>query len=101
MPQEEEYLGFFKYDGQSVAEGYLDARKSAEALLGVDEAVRYFVAKQIPGLRNADYELPVRIQKGSWEALIPHDLPSWLQAVAGGFLRHSQCMWAGGGFQSG
>lgn len=83
MPQDDEYLGYFRYDGQSVEEGYLDARKSAEVLLGVDEAIRFFVGKQAPGLRNAEYELPVRIRKGSWEALIPHDLPTWLQTLAG------------------
>ena len=83
MPQEDEYLGFFKYDGKSVAEGYLDARKSAEALLGIDEAIRFFVSKHAPSLRNAEYELPVRIRKGSWDALIPHDLPTWLLTVAG------------------
>ena len=64
-------------------EGYLDARKSADALLGVDEAVRFFVGKQVPSLRNTEYELPVRIRKGSWEALIPHDLPTLLQTLGG------------------
>lgn len=83
MSQEDGYLGFFRYEGRSVAQGYLDARKSAEALLGVDEAIRFFVGKQTPNLRDAEYELPVRIRKGSWEALIPHDLPSWIQTVLG------------------
>lgn len=83
MTENVEYLGFFRYDGSSVEQGYLDARKSAEALLGVDEAVRFFVDKQAPSLRNAEYELPVRVCKGSWKVLIPHDLPTWLQTVAG------------------
>lgn len=83
MPQEDNYLGFIKYDGASVKHGYLDARKSAEALLGLDEAVRFFVGKQAPDLKRVDYELPIRIRKGSWEALIPHDIQTWATTVVG------------------
>ena len=32
-------LGYLKYRGESVEEGFLDARKSANALLGLDEAI--------------------------------------------------------------
>jgi hypothetical protein len=41
MEQEEGQLGYVKYSGELVRDGYLDARKSAQALLGVDEAVRF------------------------------------------------------------
>lgn len=43
---EEGYLGYLKYDGDAVEEGVMDARLSAEALLGFDEAFRYFVKKR-------------------------------------------------------
>jgi len=80
-----EYIGFIGYTGRSVESGYLDARKSALALLGIDEAVRYFVGVQSSRLQGAEYDLPVRVRKGSWEALIPHDLPSsmWPVLAAG------------------
>ena len=78
-----EYIGFIRYEGKPVEKGYLDARKSAEALLGLDEALRYFVGKQDDQLARIDYEIPVRIRKGTWEALIPHDIPSWIGTALG------------------
>mgnify|MGYP006079756857 CR=1 FL=1 len=71
MEQEEKYLGFLKYEGDLVSEGIMDARKSAQALLGFDEAVRFFVGQQAPELRKSDFEFPVRIRKGSWEIAVP------------------------------
>lgn len=80
---EEKYLGYIKYDGELVKSGLMDARKQAQALLGYDEALRYFIGKQIPELRNLDFEIPVRIKKGSWEALIPETVVGWVQAGLG------------------
>lgn len=70
MEQEEGQLGYIKYSGELVRDGYLDARKSAQALLGVDEAVRFFVFQQAPELRTTDFEFPVKVKKGSWEIVI-------------------------------
>ncbi|NMH66005.1 hypothetical protein, partial [Shewanella salipaludis] len=80
---EEKYLGYIKYDGKLVENGLMDARKQAQALLGYDAALRYFVGKQAPELRNLDFEIPVRIKKGSWEALIPETVVGWMQAGLG------------------
>lgn len=71
MEDEEKYLGYLKYSGKSVENGLLDARKSGEALLGFDELLRYFIEKEDPELSKIDFEIPVRIRKGSWEAAIP------------------------------
>jgi hypothetical protein len=71
MEQEEKYLGFLKYKGDLVNDGVMDARKSAQALLGFDEAVRFFIGQQAPELRKSDFEFPVRIKKGSWEIAVP------------------------------
>jgi len=71
---EEGYLGYLKYDGNAVEEGVMDARLSAEALLGFDKAFRYFVQKENPSWRNEDLNLPVRIEKGCWQILIPAGL---------------------------
>jgi len=84
---EEKYIGYLKYSGEAVQDGLMGARESAEALLGFDEMLRHFVAKEEPLLKNADFEIPVRIKKGSWEALIPAGLALWfgkdyLSAVA-------------------
>ncbi|MBU0599755.1 hypothetical protein KJ997_03100 [bacterium] len=71
MNQEEKYIGYLKYSGKSVEDGLLDTRKSAEALLGFDEVLRYFLLKEDPCLKEIDFEIPVRIKKGTWEAAIP------------------------------
>lgn len=74
------YIAFIKYEGSSVEEGFMDARKSAEALLGFDEGLRHYLLKA--GVEE-DFEIPVRIRKGSWEALIPETLLGWALASGG------------------
>ncbi len=66
-----QYLGYIKYEGKGVERGVFDARKSAQALLGFDQAVRYFAAKEEPYLLDKDYELPVEIKKDSWDIFLP------------------------------
>ena len=83
MAKSPEYIGLIRYKGKPLETGYLDARKSAEALIGFDEALRYFVGKQDIELSKIDYEIPVRIRKGSWEALIPYDIQSWILTALG------------------
>ena len=78
----EQYLGYVRYYGKSVDTGLLDARRSAQALLGFDEAVRFFVGCQSPTLQKANIDLPVRIRQGSWEALIP-DTIFWVKTFIG------------------
>ena len=80
---DEIYLGYIKYDGELVENGLMDGRKQAQAIIGLDEALRYFISKQVPELRNLDFEIPIRIKKGSWEALIPETAATWAQAGLG------------------
>lgn len=68
---EDQYLGYIKYEGKGVEGGIFDARKSAQALLGFDQAIRYFAAKEEPYLLDKDYELPVEIKKDSWDIFLP------------------------------
>jgi hypothetical protein len=84
--ENESPLGYLKYTGKMVADGYLDARKSAQALIGFDEAIRYFIKKSCPQLRDIDFELPVKVKKGSWEALIPQTIEQWVVTSAGTFI---------------
>jgi hypothetical protein len=77
------FIGYIKYSGPLVRDGLMDARTAARALVGFDEAVRYFVGFQDPRLRDLDFEIPVRIRRGSWEALIPTTIGGWLLAGAG------------------
>ncbi|WP_440120344.1 hypothetical protein [Tenacibaculum sp. Ill] len=80
---ENDGLAYFKYKGEAVKDGYLDLRKSAEALNGIDELFRYFLAQYEPEIAKIDFEIPVRIRKGSWEALIPENIGEWLRLIAG------------------
>lgn len=80
--EEEQYLGYLKYSGSKVDDGFMDARKSAQALLGLDEAIRSFVSYQDPLLKQVDFDFPVRIKKGSWEIVIP-DLLEIIKVSAG------------------
>jgi len=66
-----------------VQEGLLDARKQAKALIGFDSSLRFFVGMQIPELQKAEYDIPVRVEKGSWQALIPQSIGQWILAGAG------------------
>ena len=79
MEENEEYLAPFKFVGELVKDGYLDARKSAEALIGIDEIFRYFLYKKSPELNSLEFDLPVRTRKGSWETLIPENIGDWIQ----------------------
>ncbi len=83
MENEEEYIGCLRYTGKLVEDGMLDARKSAQALLGFDEAIRFFVTKQTPELSKSDFEFPVRVRKGSWEIAIPATIAEWIMAGGG------------------
>jgi hypothetical protein len=78
-----EYIGYVKYEGKRLETGAFDARKSAQALLGFDEALRHFISAQSSELRNVDFEIPVRIEKGSWIATIPSDIGTLFQLGMG------------------
>jgi len=71
---EEGYLGYLKYDGKAVEDGIMDACDSATALLGFDEAFRYFIQKENPSWEKEDLNLPVRIERGCWEIMVPAGL---------------------------
>jgi len=76
---DDKYIGYIRYEGNLVEDGLMDGRKQAKALLAYDSAIRYFIAKQAPDFRNLDFEIPIRIRKGSWEALIPDSVAVWVQ----------------------
>ena len=67
-------LAYIKYEGEDIANGVFGARDSANALLGIDRALRYYVEKEIPELKDAIYDFPVKIHEGSWEVLIPSNV---------------------------
>lgn len=74
MNSDQDFIGYIKYEGKRLETGAFDARKAATALLGLDEALRHFILFEAPDLRGIDFEIPVKIQKGSWLATIPTDI---------------------------
>lgn len=79
---QEDDFAYFKYKGHLVTHGYLDARKAALALQGIDEVMRFFILQQAPVLMAFDFDIPIKIRRGSWEAVIPAGFGGWLTTTA-------------------
>lgn len=78
------YLGYLKYYGEKVDDGFLDAKKAANALIGFDEILRYFIYQESSSFQDIEFEIPVKIEKGSWLAYIPDTIQEWF--IQGGGL---------------
>lgn len=76
-------IGFLKYDGEQIKDGILDARDAATALLGFDRSLRYFISREDRALAQLDYKIPVKVEHGSWSALIPNTVGTWVLAGLG------------------
>lgn len=83
MEESDEILAFIKYKGKLVENGYLDARKSGEALIGIDELIRYFVYQEYPQIKEFEFEIPVRVRKGSWETIFPENIDKFALGAFG------------------
>ncbi|AQQ71702.1 hypothetical protein SMSP2_02079 [Limihaloglobus sulfuriphilus] len=80
-----------KYVGERTKNGIMDARTSAEALIGFDRMFRYAISEKEPDLKNVNFELPVRIRKGSWEISFSGACQIAFTAyISGFFLKASQ-----------
>ncbi|MBX0334252.1 hypothetical protein K3G39_13495 [Pontibacter sp. HSC-14F20] len=56
-------FAYVKYEGESVEDGYLDARKAGEALIGIEVALRYFINHENPELQKIEYETLLEFAK--------------------------------------
>jgi gas vesicle protein len=65
-----EDLGFVKYSGASLVNGVIDAGSAGSALVGLDEAVRFFNSQQSKDFADLQYDIPVQTRAGSWEAVL-------------------------------
>jgi hypothetical protein len=77
-----ETLAYLKYDGELTDEGYLDIKKSADVLYGFDKSLRYFLYQENHAIQDIEFEIPVKIRKGSWEALIPDSIEKLIIAIS-------------------
>lgn len=81
QPPQYEEVGFIRYSGKDVEDGVIDAGGAGSALLGLDEAIRYFNSQQSPDFSTLEYDIPIQTRKGSWEAVVM----GGLVAVGGAF----------------
>lgn len=65
-----EEVGFIKYSGDGLVDGVIDAGSAGSALVGLDEAVRFFNGQQSPDFGSMQYDIPVQTRAGSWEAIV-------------------------------
>jgi len=79
----DDFVGFVRYNGKLVEGGILDARSAARALHGFDQALRYFVIQERPDLAGIEFPVPVRVDRGSWMAIIPPGVEHWIYAALG------------------
>lgn len=79
----EKHFAHIKYEGKLVEDGFLDARKAAEILIGIDEVIRHLLYQKSLEFSALEIEIPVRVQKGSWIAILPTDLADWIQVIVG------------------
>jgi hypothetical protein len=70
MKEKDNGAGFISYDWTDAPDGVIDALSGGTALLGLDEAVRFFNKRQNPGLSSANYEIPVKTCEGSWLVVV-------------------------------
>jgi hypothetical protein len=80
-------IGYLKYKGDLVKSGLIDAKTAGNALVGLDEAIRYFNEKQSPEFSALDYQIPVKIEEGSWIAMVMATLGAGVGAFALGYLK--------------
>jgi len=70
MTLKEEGVGFISYEWEGAPSGVIDASAGGQALLGLDDAIRYFNRRQSPGFGVTPYEIPVLTGSGSWIAVV-------------------------------
>ncbi|MFN8010302.1 MAG: hypothetical protein U0P81_02745 [Holophagaceae bacterium] len=71
---EKQSIGYVKLEGKLVENGILDARKTAEALLGVDDLLRSTIIRKVPEFENIEFDLPVYVEGGSIIIQIPENI---------------------------
>ena len=62
---DKEKIGYLKYEGESFSDGYVDAKKQAEAILGFDESFRSIIALEDSKFEQLVFSVPVKIEQGS------------------------------------
>lgn len=83
MSDETPTIGYLRYRGRAVEDGVIDAKSAGEALISFNDTLSHTISIQYPFLSDLEISTPVVIRKGSWEALIPNTIETWLGTAAG------------------
>lgn len=86
-------FAYIKFEGELVSNGFLDAKKSGEALICIDEILRYFLNQENSVIKAYDFEIPVRVKKGSWETVFQENING---VLIKGLLTWAAAKYAGG-----
>lgn len=78
-----EYIGYVKYQGPHIKDGLFGARDAAIALNGFDEVFRYFLIKEDPEFSTLKFDLPIKIEEGSWGIFTPEAIEHLMYVAAG------------------
>ena len=79
----EKEIASFKFFGEKVTEGVLGAKDSSEILASLDDAFQFYLKIQLKKYPKGTIQLPVRIKRGSWEAIIPETITDWIVTTGG------------------
>tara|TARA_R110000850_G_scaffold243177_2_gene368030 strand:+ start:31 stop:978 length:948 start_codon:yes stop_codon:yes gene_type:complete len=79
-------VGILKFDGKLIVEGAIDLKTAGESLIGLNEALNFFIKKEHPEFNEIELEIPVQIRKGSWEAIISEIFTEHYWKIASVFL---------------
>jgi hypothetical protein len=85
-PIQNDAYGILKFDGKLIVDGAIDLKTAGESLIGLNDALNFFIRKEYPEFNEIDLEIPVQIRKGSWEALISEIFTEHYWKIAGAFL---------------
>ncbi len=100
MDNQPSYIGYVKYHGEKITDGIMGAREAAKALLGFDKAIRHFTGKQNKSVQKLNYEIPVVVQKGSWQAYIPDSIETIIKIGATVYLSTAATKMASNDFKN-
>lgn len=63
-------IAHIRYFGEKTKNGIIDLTSASYALAGLSEILRFFNSKQNDIFTDLDYEIPIKVQEGSWETAI-------------------------------
>ena len=71
LKNEKAIVGYLKYEGASVQDGIMSAEDIVSSLDGFNHAIQFYLKKVNPRYENVKLDIPVKIQQGCVEYIIP------------------------------